>query len=87
MRKSTNFKALYRFTKEHKLKDSTSTKDPEDSLDAPCTQLHARSPHLRTQSCPEPPPQPSAPKSPLRQGKAAHPIYHSQPSLYTLSQS
>ena len=56
MRKSTNYKALYNFSKRRKLKDSTSTKDPEDSLDGGTAHNQPRSrtprPHLRTQSCP-----------------------------------
>jgi hypothetical protein len=32
MRKANNSKALYNFTKKQKLKDSTSTKDLDDSL-------------------------------------------------------
>lgn len=33
MSKSNHYKALYQFTKKKKLKDSTSTKDLEDSLE------------------------------------------------------
>jgi len=33
MKKSSNYKALYKFTKKQKMKESTSTKDLDDSLD------------------------------------------------------
>jgi hypothetical protein len=59
MKKSKNFKALYNFTKKQKMKDSTSTKDFDDSLDrfdidhlkeiVPTTPKNL---HQRTQSCP-----------------------------------
>jgi len=58
MKRSTNFKALYKFTKKQKLKDSTSTKDLDDSLDPAEITSQQRLPssdkklHQRTQSCP-----------------------------------
>lgn len=53
MKKASHPKALYHFTKKQKNKDSTSTKDLNDSLD----QLENNNPltkkyHYRTQSCP-----------------------------------
>ena len=58
MRRSNNSKALYNFTKKQKLKDSTSTKDLDDSLEhqeiTSQNQLQSphKQPHHRTQSCP-----------------------------------
>lgn len=58
MRRSNNSKALYNFTKKQKLKDSTSTKDLDDSLEqqevSSQNQLQSpnKKPHHRTQSCP-----------------------------------
>lgn len=51
-------KALYNFTKKQRLKDSTSTKDLDDSLQHPevnsqtCIPSPTKKPHHRTQSCP-----------------------------------
>lgn len=58
MKKSNNFKALYNFAKKQKMKDSTSTKDLDDSLEQihNCAQSivkhNDKKIHHRTQSCP-----------------------------------
>ena len=52
MFKNNNAKKLYRFTKQHQYKPSSSTIDLNDSLDLiPSEQFVAKS-HQRTQSCP-----------------------------------
>lgn len=52
MFKTNNAKKLYRFSKKHQHKPSTSTKDLNDSLDIiPSEQFVAKA-HQRTQSCP-----------------------------------
>jgi hypothetical protein len=58
MSRANNSKALYKFAKKQRLKDSTSTKDLDDSLEHHeiTSQTRLNSPHIkphqRTQSCP-----------------------------------
>lgn len=54
MKKNTYSKALYHFAKKQKNKDSTSTKDLNDSLDGiQLNDSHSeKKTHQRTQSCP-----------------------------------
>jgi len=58
LKRSINFKALYKFTKKQTLKDSTSTKDLDDLLDSEEITSQKQLPlsdkklHRRTQSCP-----------------------------------